>query len=122
MFVIWSHGKGPDGDYSQIDINTGYIQTQWMTCYLSRKSQNWGLFQENIQFLFLCFNQSVYVNNQNSEGNIVCKFPYFRKYSETTYIAWSKVSFLQLCDYIFQITDSTSKITSRIERGTLPAM
>ena len=33
----------------------GYIQTELMTCCLGRKCQNLVLFQENIQFLCLCF-------------------------------------------------------------------
>ena len=33
----------------------GYIQMELMTCCLSRKCQNSVLFQENIQFLCLCF-------------------------------------------------------------------
>ena len=34
---------------------TGYIQTELMTCCLSRKHKNLVLFLENIQFLCLCF-------------------------------------------------------------------
>ena len=53
-------------------------------------------------------------HNQSSKGILVCKFPYFRKYSKITNIWWPKAAFLQLGYYIFQNTDSTSKISSRI--------
>ena len=49
--------------------STGYIQTELMTCCLGRKCQNSVLFQENIQFLYLCFGG--YWHNENSEENLV---------------------------------------------------
>ena len=85
----------------------GYFQTKLMTFYLGRKCPNLVLSQENIQFLCLCLGGQWH--NENSKGNLVCKFPYFRKYSEITNISWPKVVFLFLSLY-FQITDSTFSV------------
>ena len=62
-----------------------------MTCCVGRKCKNSVLFQENVQFLCLCFGGQWH--NENSDGNLVCKFLYFRKYGEITNISWPKIAF-----------------------------
>ena len=67
-------------------------------CCLGRISQNWALFLDNIQCLFLLFNDTI----NNFERYLTCKCSYFGKHSKTINIPWPKIAFLQFYHYTFK--------------------